>query len=113
MRPFPETATAKWQVSTAGGTQPIWAASGRELFYINGKRDLVAAEIRPGAAFSVGEQRVLFSRRRTRPGPGSTATRLTGDGKRFMLTQEGEPLQESELVVAQGWLRQVEGKAGK
>jgi hypothetical protein len=31
VRPFPETATAKWQVSTAGGAEPAWANSGREL----------------------------------------------------------------------------------
>ena len=113
VRPFPETATARWQVSTAGGTQPLWAAGGRELYYINGKRDLVAAEIRPGAAFSVGEQKVLFSTAPYTAGAGVHSYAVTGDGKRFMLTQEGEPLQESELVVAQGWLRQVAGKAGK
>ena len=113
VRPFPETATARWQASTAGGTQPIWAASGRELFYINGKRDLIAAEIRPGATFAVGAQRVLFSTAPYTTGAGVHGYAATADGKRFMLTQEGEPLQESELVVAQEWLRQLDGKAGK
>jgi serine/threonine-protein kinase len=113
VRPFPETASAKWQVSTAGGQQPLWAASGRELFYINGKRELVAAEIRPGAALSVGEQRVLFSTAPYTGGAGVHGYSVTADGKRFMLTQEGEPLQESELVVAQGWLQQLDGKSAK
>ncbi len=113
VRPFPETATAKWQVSTAGGQQPRWAGSGRELYYLNGKRDLVAAEIRPGATFSVGEQRVLFSTAPYAGGAGVHGYAAASDGKRFMFTQEGEPLQESELVVAQGWLRQVVGKGAK
>ena len=61
VRPFPETAGAKWQVSTAGGSQPTWSSTGRELFYVNGKNDMVSAEIPPGTTFSVGAQRVLFS----------------------------------------------------
>ncbi|MEO7477192.1 MAG: hypothetical protein ABIY46_17855, partial [Gemmatimonadales bacterium] len=113
VRPFPETATAKWQVSTAGGAQPLWAASGRELYYINGKRDLVAAEVRAGAAFAVGEQRVLFSTAPYTGGSGIPGYAATADGRRFMFTQEGEPLQESELVVAQGWLPQLQAKGAK
>jgi Tol biopolymer transport system component len=110
VRPFPETSTAKWQVSTSGGGQPLWAASGRELFYINGKRELVAAEIKPGASFVVGEQRALFSTAPYTVGAGIHSYAVTADGRRFMMTQEGEPLQESELVVAQGWLQQNMGK---
>src|SRR5262249_977194 len=33
VRPFPNVTAAKWLVSTAGGNQPLWARSGRELFY--------------------------------------------------------------------------------
>ena len=61
VRPFPETASAKWQVSTAGGVEPTWSSTGRELLYINGKGDMVSAEIPAGATFSVGRQRTLFS----------------------------------------------------
>ena len=53
--------SAKWQVSTAGGAEPAWSSTGRELFYINGKSDMVSAEIPAGATFSVGKQRILFS----------------------------------------------------
>src|SRR5262249_40913282 len=34
----------KWQVSTAGGTEPLWRQDGKELYYISGGR-LVAAEV--------------------------------------------------------------------
>ena len=36
-------------------------STGRELFYINGKSEMVSAEIPAGATFSVGKQRTLFS----------------------------------------------------
>ena len=33
VRPFPDVNRGHWQVSTAGGTRPLWAPSGQELFY--------------------------------------------------------------------------------
>ncbi len=35
VRPFPEVNSGHWQVSTAGGTRPLWARSGQELFYVS------------------------------------------------------------------------------
>ena len=80
VRPFPETASAKWQVSTAGGGEPTWARTGRELLYLNGKSEMVSAEIQPGATFSVGKQRTLFSASRIRP-PGSDPVVLAEPGR--------------------------------
>ena len=33
MRPFPNLEAGRWLVSTNGGTTPLWARSGEELFY--------------------------------------------------------------------------------
>jgi len=44
-------ATAKWQVSTAGGLGPAWSADGRQLYYLAGGR-VVAAAVRDGESFS-------------------------------------------------------------
>jgi len=110
VRPFPETSTAKWQVSTAGGTMPVWSKSGRQLYYVNGKNEMVAADLRPGATFAVGEQRSLFSfAPYVRPAP-ITAYAVTADDKRFMMLREGETAQESELIVALHWLDGLHGK---
>ena len=89
VRPFPETGSAKWQVSTAGGGEPTWSPSGRELFYVNGKAEMVSAEITPGAAFGVGRQRTMFSVSQLyRPGPIPMYS-LTPDGQRFLMVREG------------------------
>jgi eukaryotic-like serine/threonine-protein kinase len=111
VRPFPETGTAKWQVSTAGGSQPQWARSGRELFYINGKNQMVSAAIRPGAAFSVGEQRVLFSTSAFAAGGGVHSYAVSPDDRRFVMLREGEAVQQSELVLAQNWLQELKARA--
>ena len=34
----PGRGVGRWQVSVSGGTLPVWARSGRELFYLNGAR---------------------------------------------------------------------------
>jgi len=113
VRPFPETATAKWQVSTAGGSEPVWANSGRELFYVNGKSELVSADIRPGAAFSVGEQHALFS---TGPFVRSGAFQsfaVAPDDRRFLMVREGDASQQGELVLAENWLQELRARAPK
>ena len=113
VRPFPETGSAKWQVSTAGGNEPKWSSTGRELFYINGKSEMVSAEVRPGAAFSVGEQRVLFATSQFAAGGGIHSYSVSPDDRRFMFMREGEATQQSELVVAENWLQEVMKKAVK
>jgi serine/threonine-protein kinase len=113
VRPFPETASAKWQVSTAGGVEPAWASAGRELLYINGKGDMVSAEVPAGGTFSVGKQRSLFSMSQfTQNGPVPSYS-VSPDGKRFIVLREGEAGQPGELVVAENWMRQLAGSGGK
>jgi hypothetical protein len=60
IRPFPNTNSAKWQVSNGGGMAPLWAKNGRELFYVNGNRDMTAVTVGPGAEPRLGERHVLF-----------------------------------------------------
>jgi eukaryotic-like serine/threonine-protein kinase len=113
VRPFPETSSAKWQVSTAGGSQPVWSKSGRQLYYLNGKNELVAADVRPSATFAVGEQRPLFSFAPfLRLGPIPSYV-VTGDDRRFLILREGESAQESQLIVALHWLDGLKGKTGR
>jgi hypothetical protein len=49
-------ASAKWQVSTEGGSSPSWSADGRQLYYLAGGR-VVAAAVHDGASFSAGAAR--------------------------------------------------------
>jgi Tol biopolymer transport system component len=54
-------AGAKYQVSPAGGTQPVWRRDGRELLYLSRDRKLMAVPIVLGAAVQLGPPRELFS----------------------------------------------------
>ena len=60
VRPFPDVNASRVKVSEAGGKEPRWAHSGRELFFRNGAHALVAATVVPAATFTLGRQAVLF-----------------------------------------------------
>ncbi|HEX9054047.1 MAG TPA: protein kinase [Gemmatimonadales bacterium] len=113
VRPFPETATAKWQVSTAGGSEPAWANDGRELLYVNGKGEMVSAEIQAGTTFVVGKQHVLFSATQFSRSGVVPAFALSPDDKRFLMVREGDATQQSELIVAENWMEGLKGQPGK
>ena len=113
VRPFPETSGAKWQVSTAGGSQPTWSSTGRELLYVNGRNDMISAQIPPGATFSVGTQRVLFSVVPFAVVGAVPSFSLSPDDRRFLMLREGEAGQPGELVVAENWVQQLAGQGAK
>jgi len=60
VRPFPDVEGARWQVSTGGGTKPLWGASGEELFY-QAPAGLTVVPVQRGATPTLGKPQRLFS----------------------------------------------------
>jgi len=111
VRPFPDAGSALVQVSTDGGRDPLWAHSGRELFYVNGANDLVAVQVTGDPTFTPGQQDVLFS----------MADYLTGDARydvspddqRFvMLGFVDEGADDAELILVENWAEELRERAG-
>ena len=83
VRPFPSGEEAKEQVSTEGGSEPIWSGNG-ELFYRNGDKMMVV-DIKTEPSLSVGTPRLLFEGSfDTMPIP-LTNYDVTSDGQRFLM----------------------------
>jgi len=59
VRPFPNVDKGHWQVSTGGGTHPLWNPDGRELFYL-ASGHLLGVNIESGATPSIGSARVVI-----------------------------------------------------
>jgi hypothetical protein len=58
VRAFPDKG-GQWQISNNGGTYPVWARNGRELFFRTGyQRVMVADYIVKGDSFAAGKPRV-------------------------------------------------------
>ncbi len=50
----------KWQVSSDGGSSPVWRSDGKELFFLSPDSKLMSVVIRPGAAFDIDAATVVF-----------------------------------------------------
>ena len=55
VKPFPNVNAGQWRVSTAGGTRPLWAPNGQELFFVAPDGALMAVRVDArGASWSAG-----------------------------------------------------------
>jgi hypothetical protein len=72
VRPFPNVDSGHWQVSTGGGTRPVWARSGKELFYLDGANAVTAVPIYTAPTFSAGTPTKLIDGRYVVGAPGRT-----------------------------------------
>jgi len=103
VRPFPNTADGRWQVSTQGGQEPVWAHSGRELFYRTGGLTTsmqMVMSVAPGRTFQPGERRALFPLTAYQWDPVHQQYAVSRDDRRFvMIRQVGLGTQENLIVV--------------
>jgi hypothetical protein len=100
------------QLSTDGGTEPVWAASGQELFYRNGNQ-ILAVGVAGHPLLVVGRPQTLF----TLPfvhanGPSYAVTR---DGQHFLMVRESETEPARQLNVVVNWFAELKRRipAGK
>jgi len=88
VRPFPDVDAGKWQVSTTGGTQPVWSPDPdrQELFYTDPASSLVAVPVRgEGATFAHVNPEVLFDGTAYVLNPNFRFYDVSPDGKRFLM----------------------------
>jgi serine/threonine protein kinase len=76
----------RWQVSTDGGSQPVWRRDGKELYFIAPDRKLMAVSVTPGSTFKRDIPRPLFeTRMRPTYAPYPVNYDVTADGERFLI----------------------------
>jgi serine/threonine-protein kinase len=108
VRPFPDVDTGRWQVSTGGGSQPLWARNGRELFFRNGAT-LMAVPLQVGQTFAAGNPAVVFERSYATPQGGRTYD-VSPDGRRFLMIKEGtadDVASRARIILVQNWLEEL------
>jgi serine/threonine-protein kinase len=107
VRPFPNVEEGKWQISGDGGTEPVWAPRGQELFYRNGEAMMVVG-IKTEPTFTAGSPVVLFTGRYTMGGT-VVDYDISPDGQRFLMMkaadeEEGQP---GQINVVQNWFEEL------
>ena len=94
----------RWQLSIAGGVQPLWRADGRELYYLGLDAGLYAVEIRmESGELKAGQPRLLF--RTALPVISAVVEqyRATADGGRFLFCTTLTSPQREPLRMLLNW----------
>jgi serine/threonine-protein kinase len=106
------------QVSSAGGIQPVWSRSGRELFYLQlgAPPRLMAVPVRTGPAFDSGNPQVLFDWPYLAPGPGGRVYDVSPDGRRFLALKAfaaaaGGDVPPARIIVVENWIEELKQRA--
>jgi Tol biopolymer transport system component len=115
VRPFPDVESGKVQISSSrGGIKPVWSKDGRELFFVDMDRRMMAARIETEPAFRVTEVQELF------PIPDDLWVHewadfydVTADGQRFLMARQVESVQASgALVLMNNFFTELREKVG-
>ena len=109
VRPFPNVAGGQWQVSTAGGRQPLWARNGNELFYVGPGGALFRVPVEAGGAtWNAGTPTQLLEGRYWVMATSGSSGRMfdvSADGQRFLMIKApgSEAGAASSIIVVQHW----------
>ena len=115
VRPFPNTAgsSAGWQVSTDGGTEPLWSHDGSEIFYRIGNK-MMAAKVRTSPSFKSGAPKMVFEGVYDKGTASRPAYDVTADGTRFLVVKADESESApAELEIVLGWFKEFKDRGPK
>jgi Tol biopolymer transport system component len=86
VRPFPGP-DRRWQVSTQGGTQPLWSRNGKEIFYRVGNKMMVV-DVSAGVDLTLSPPRQLFEQRYVFQNVSFANYDVSPDGQRFVMVKD-------------------------
>jgi len=110
VQPYPGPG-GKWQISTEGGSEPVWNRNGGELFYRSGDK-MLAVDIATQPGFAAGTPRMLFEGRyQTAPFPIANYD-VSPDGERFLMLKTAEQAEAAptQINVVLNWFEELKQK---
>jgi len=111
VRPFPDVTGGLWPVSADGGTRPLWARSGHELFYLAPTGALMRVGVTGGASWAASAPTKLFEGRYGAAGFHSGRTYdVSPDGRGFLMIKggAGDPKgTPASMVVVLNWFEEL------
>lgn len=107
VQPFPGPGEPR-QVSTDGGTEPVWARSGRELFYRQGEKMMVV-DVSLSSVVTAARPRLLFEGRYERSFlvSGLRFYDVSPDGQRFLMVKSDTPTAPRQLHLVVNWFEEL------
>jgi serine/threonine protein kinase/Tol biopolymer transport system component len=99
VRPFGGS-DRRWQVSSGGGTQPVWNPNGKEIFYRIGERMMAVSVTVDGDELRLSPPQQLFARAYAY-GAGITIANydVTQDGQRFVMVSDDTTVGRLRVIL--------------
>jgi len=114
VQPFGSAEGARVQISTSGGRQPRWAPSGRELFFVNERGELMGVPVQTSSKFTAGTPTKLLDAGYFNGGRNARNYDVARDGRFLMI--KGSPDEEDtpadRLVVVVNWRDELKARLG-
>ena len=95
----------KRQISVDGGLLPQWRNDGREIFFLSPDGMLMSADIRLGSQIEAGVPKPLF--KIVEGGPRTYPYAASGDGRRFLATEDAQKSQLAPFTVVFNWTAEL------
>ncbi len=105
VQPFPGPG-GKWQISTDGGDSPVWARSGKEIFYRNGSK-FYAASVVTAPSFSSSPGRLMFDHPYAENPRREAQYDVFPDGQRFLMLKGDAAAASAQYYVVTNWAEEL------
>jgi eukaryotic-like serine/threonine-protein kinase len=107
---FPEH-LGKWQISTTGGSEPVWRRDGKELFYLNPDDKMMAVEVNTDLAkFQAGIPAPLFQAQLITGYLWRNRYNVSADGQQFLMLEPTGETTAAPITMVLNWPALLEKK---
>ncbi|MEQ1691033.1 MAG: protein kinase [Gemmatimonas sp.] len=116
VRPYPNVASGRWQLTTEGGSRPVWARNGRELFFVGANGAIMSIAVGTGSAWSASSATKVADVPLYAAGLARSYD-VAPDGKRFLIIKRAATdvqtnanlarSAEPGMVVVQNWVEEL------
>jgi serine/threonine-protein kinase len=114
VRPFPDVKRGKWQVSTEGGSRPVWAKNAAELFYADASQTLVAVPVETSDATFAWGKPIKLVENAADDSINLRSYDIAPDGRRFLILRDQSSgridTAGPQIVVVVNWLEELKMK---
>jgi hypothetical protein len=101
----------KWQISTEGGGEVLWAKNGRELFWRDGDK-MMSAGVDAKSSFSATKPTLLFTGYPRTSGVGLPGYDVAADGRFLVVKAREAESAPTQLKVSLNWFDELQSRTG-
>jgi hypothetical protein len=98
----------KYPVSSEGGSQPLWARNGKQLFF-RWQDQVWVVDVRTDDGFVSSKPRLLFEKPGYEGGNPIRTYDLSLDSQRFLMVkvEQRKPSPVTEMILVQNWFEEL------